>query len=110
MRPWIFVYSVGQQNYALVTARAFACPGVIALDIDTLYHSEGGVPLVTAPQAAAISGVDVRTIYKRVSRGRLEIAGLGEEGEQLFDAAEIALIGRRKPARPAALRGIPCAS
>lgn len=81
--------------------------GVAALDVDTSYHSAGGVPLVTAPQAAAICGVDVRTIYKRVSRGRLDVAGLGEDGEQLFDAAEIAALPRRKTPRP---RGVLCAS
>jgi hypothetical protein len=103
----LFVYTAGQEKSALVTARAFACPGVTALDIDTPYHSDAGVPLVTAPQAAEIGRVDVRTIYKRVSRGKLDVAGLGKNGEQLFDAADIALLGRRRPPAP---RGIPCAS
>jgi excisionase family DNA binding protein len=63
------------------------------LDVATRYHSEHtGIPLITAAQAAELRRVKTRTIYQWVRRGKLEVAGLGDNGEQLFDASDVAAL------------------
>jgi hypothetical protein len=62
------------------------------VDVAAAYISQGGTPLLTAAQAAAVCRVQTRTIYQWVRRDRLDVAGLGHNGEQLFDAADLAAL------------------
>lgn len=63
-----------------------------SLDISTRYYSDAGIPLINARQAAGLCGVQLRTIYQWVRRKRLEVVGLGEDGEQLFDSSAAAAL------------------
>lgn len=62
--------------------------GVPPLDpeVSTRYYSDTGVPLITAPQLAALCKVKTRTVYQWVRRRKIEVVGLGDDGEQLFDS------------------------
>jgi excisionase family DNA binding protein len=66
--------------------------GVRPLDLSARYRSETGIPLMTAAQVAEFCGVKNRTVYQWVRRGKLELTGLGNDGEQLFSAADVALM------------------
>jgi hypothetical protein len=67
--------------------------GCRPLDLAARYLSEEtGAPLVTAAQLAEICGVQTRTVYQWVRRRRVEIVGLGEAGEQLFDSSAAAVL------------------
>jgi hypothetical protein len=70
---------------------------VTLLDVSTRYYSYTGTPLITAPQAAHVCHVQTRTIYQWVRRNRLEVVGLGDLGEQLFDSAAVAQLCPAEP-------------
>jgi hypothetical protein len=92
----------GNQSAVYTVSADDVCPGhgrglllfrgVQPLDVATPYLSDTGQPLVTAPQLADIRGVKTRTIYQWVRRGRIEVVGLGDNGEQLFDANDVAAL------------------
>ncbi len=86
-----------RNNYALAKCRGFIhVRGVNPSDTPAAYFAETGEPLLNAAQAAEFCEVQVRTIYQWVRRHRLAVAGLDDDGLQLFSATDLArLLSRR---------------
>jgi hypothetical protein len=74
-------------------------PGLLAVrgvnSLDTRYVSEDGRPLLTAAQLSELYGIRQRTVYQWRRRGYLARRGLTEDGQELYDAGEVASVMSR---------------
>lgn len=64
--------------------------GWASLDITARHFTEDGRPLLTAPELAEVYGIKSRTVYQWRRRGYLQRRGLDEDGQELYDVAEVA--------------------
>lgn len=75
-----------------------------SLDITARHFTEDGKPLLPAAACALIYGIRTRTVYEWRRRGFLEVRGLDEDGQQLYDVAEVGRVKasprHRKPSAP----------
>jgi hypothetical protein len=65
---------------------------VASLDVTASHFTEDGRPLLTAAQLAQVYDVRQRTIYQWRRRGHIARRGLDEDGQELYDAAEVARV------------------
>lgn len=98
-----------------VTPAEEVCPGhgqglfhvreVRSLDITARHFTDDGKPLLTAAACAKVYRIGTRTIYEWRRRGYLTERGLNEDGQMLFDVAEVGRVrasprNRQPSARP----------
>lgn len=75
-------------------ARAFACQEAITLRpfAARYYAEEDGMPLLDVDEAAIVAGCQPDTIHKWNERRYIQPRGLGDAGEHLWRADEIAAV------------------
>jgi transposase-like protein len=71
---------------------------VASLDVTARHFTEEGRPLLTAAELAEVYGIKPRTVYQWRRRGFLRCRGLDEDGQELYDAGEVADV-QAKPRR-----------
>lgn len=75
------------------SARVFACLGAVSLrPFAARYYAADGMPLLDVEEASVVAGVQPDTIHKWNERNLIQPRGLGDAGEHLWRADEIAAV------------------